>query len=151
MDSPTDYSMVSHRRLFHVTLVSITTILAFSCTKSSAIEYDLDGIGGKWLVTSTTGNIVVMLDNAFAVNDTVRYYNGVGEIYVSRPGQNRHYNEIRDIHFYLQLGGVPDEERLSFTVLADYAYTFELIESGKDHLVFQFKDNGAKVSMKKEE
>ena len=137
-------------RLLSVTLVGVAVFLAFSCTKQPAIEYDLDGINGKWLVTSTTGEVVIEHDNVFAANDTVRFYKGVGSFFISRPGQNRYYDELKDIHFYLSLGGVVSEDRLSFMVLWNHAHSFELIESQKDRLVFRFGDNGAEISMKKE-
>ena len=135
---------------FYHALVVVAVFLAFSCTKQPAIEYDLDGISGKWLVTSTTGEVVIEHDNVFAANDTVRFYRGVGSFFISRPGQNRYYDEFKDIHFYLSLGGVVSEDRLSFKVLWNHAHSFELIESRKDRLVFRFEDNGAEISMKKE-
>ena len=139
-----------HKRL--VLLITVLAAsLAISCTKAPLIEYDLDQIGGKWLVTSTTGEIVILHDNAFAVNDTVRFYKGVEDFFISRPGQNRYYEEIKNIHYFNRHGAMVKDDRLSFVIIADHSYTFELIESGKDLLVFQFKDNGAKVSMKKEE
>lgn len=142
-------------RMFKRLVLLITFLAAllsaFSCTKTPPIEYDLDGIGGKWLVTSTTGEIVVYHDIVFAVNDTVRFYNGVGDVFISRPGENRYYEELKGIHYFSRLGGMISEDRLSFVVLADRAYTFELIESAKDRLVFQYKDNGAKAVLKKEE
>ena len=138
-------------RLLSVTLVGVAAFLAFSCTKQPVIEYDLDHISGKWLVTSTTGEFVIMHDNVFAANDTVRFYNGVGDVFISRPGENRYYEELKGIHYFSRLGGMISEDRLSFVVLADRAYTFELIESAKDRLVFQYKDNGAKAVLKKEE
>ena len=138
-------------RLLSVTLVGVAVFLAFSCTKQPVIEYDLDHISGKWLVTSTTGEIVIMHDNTFAVNDTVRFYKGVEDFFISRPGQNRYYEEIMDIHYFNRPGAMVNDDRLSFVVLADRAYTFELIESAKDRLVFQYKDNGAKAVLKNEE
>ena len=57
----------------------------------------------------------------------------------------------KDIHYFSRFGGMISEDRLSFVVLADRAYTFELIESAKDRLVFQYKDNGAKAVLKKED
>lgn len=138
-------------RLLSVTLVGVAVFLTFSCTKQPVIEYDLDHISGKWLVTSTTGEIVIMHDNTFAVNDTVRFYKGVEDFFISRPGQNRYYEEIMDIHYFNRHGAMVNDDRLSFVVLADRAYTFELIESAKDRLVFQYKDNGAKAVLKKEE
>ena len=136
---------------FYHALVVVAVFLAFSCTKQPVIEYDLDHISGKWLVTSTTGEIVIMHDNTFAVNDTVRFYKGVEDFFISRPGENRYYEEYKDIHYFSRFGGMISEDRLSFVVLADRAYTFELIESAKDRLVFQYKDNGAKAVLKKEE
>jgi len=129
----------------------IAALLATSCTKHPVIDYNLDEIGGKWLVTSTTGEIVIMHDNTFAVNDTVRFYKGVEDFFISRPGENRYYEEYKDIHYFSRFGGMISEDRLSFVVLADRAYTFELIESAKDRLVFQYKDNGAKAVLKKED
>ncbi len=125
---------------------------AFSCTKTPAIEYDLDGVEGKWLVTSTTGEFIISHENVFTTEDTVRFYNGVGSIVISRPGQNRYYDEIKNVHYYYKLSGLVNEDRLSFLVpAADKAHTFELVESGKDRLVFQYKGNGAKAVLKKEE
>ena len=139
-----------HKRLI-LLITIIAASLALSCTKTPIIEYDLDQIGGKWLVTSTTGEIVIKYDNTFAVNDTVRFYKGVEDFFISRPGQNRYYEEFMDIHYFNRHGAMVKDDRLSFVIIADNFYTFELIESKKDHLVFQFKDNGVKVCMKKEE
>lgn len=136
------------RKRIVLLITVLVSLLAFSCTK---IEYDLDGIGGKWLVTSTTGEIVIMFDNAFVVNDTVRFYKGVEDFFISRPGQNRHYEEIKDIHYFTRYGAMVLDDRLSFMILADHTYTFELIESKKGQLVLQSKDNGVRISMKKEE
>ena len=139
-----------HKRLV-LSITFLAALMAFSCTKQPVIEYDLDHISGKWLVTSTTGEIVIMHDNTFAVNDTVRFYKGVEDFFISRPGENRYYEEYKDIHYFSRFGGMISEDRLSFVVLADRDYTFELIESAKDRLVFQYKDNGAKAVLKKEE
>lgn len=125
-------------------------LLAFSCTK---IKYDLDGISGKWLVTSTTGQVVIRHDNAITVNDTVRFNNGVEAIFVSRPGQNSRYDDIYDIHYFDRFHGVINDDRLSFTVsnTTTGSHTFELIESRKNQLVLMFKDNGAIISLRKQE
>ena len=136
---------------FYHALVVVAVFLAFSCTKTPPIEYDLDGIEGKWLVTSTTGEFVIMHDNVFAANDTVRFYNGAESFFISRPAQNRYYDEFKDIHYFLRLGGMISEDRLSFTLIWDRLHTFELIESRKDRLVFRFEDNGAEVTMQKQE
>lgn len=136
-----------HKRLV-LSITFLAALLAFSCTK---IEYDLDGIRGKWLVTSTTGEIVIMHDNTFAVNDTVRFYKGVEDFFISRPGQNRYYEEIMDIHYFNRYGAMVNDDRLSFVIIADNFYTFELIESKKGQIVLQSKDNGAKAVLKKEE
>ena len=93
----------------------------------------------------------IMHDNVFAANDTVRFYNGAESIFISRPAQNRYYDEFKDIHYFLRLGGMISEDRLSFTLIWDRLYTFELIESRKDRLVFRFEDNGAEVTMQKQE
>ena len=140
------------KRLVSLMILLAALLLSISCTKQPVIEYDLDGISGKWLVASTTGEIVVHHDIVFAVNDTVRFYNGVEDFFISRPGENRYYEEFKDIHYFKRLGGVIAEDRLSFLVpAADKAHTFELVESRKDRLVFQYKDNGAKAVLKKEE
>lgn len=125
-------------------------LLAFSCTK---IKYDLDGISGKWLVTSTTGQVVIRHDNAITVNDTVRFNNGVEAIFVSRPGQNSRYDDIYGIHYFDRFHGVINDDRLSFTVsnTTTGSHTFELIESRKNQLVLMFKDNGAIISLRKQE
>ena len=139
------------KRIVFLVIIWTALLSAFSCTKTPPIEYDLDGIEGKWLVTSTTGEIVVHHDIVFAVNDTVRFYNGAESFFISRPAQNRYYDEFKDIHYFLSLGGMISEDRLSFTLIWDRLHTFELIESRKDRLVFRFEDNGAEVTMQKQE
>lgn len=136
----------------HVSLMILLAalLLSISCTKQPVIEYDLDGISGKWLVTSTTGEFVIMHDNVFVANDTVRFYNGAESFFISRPAQNRYYDEFKDIHYFLRLGGMISEDKLSFTLIWDRLHTFELIESRKDRLVFRFEDNGAEVTMQKQ-
>ena len=139
-----------HKRLV-LSITFLAALLAFSCTKTPVIEYDLAGITGKWLVTSTTGETIIMHDNAFAVNDTVRFYKGVEDFFISRPEQNRYYEEKKDIHYFNRYGAMINEDRLSFDIIADRTHPFELIESKKDRLVFQSKGNGAKITMKREE
>ncbi len=139
-------------RLVRTSLFAIFTILAFSCTKQPIIEYDLDDIEGKWLVSSITRQVIIMQQNTFAVDDTVRIYKGSGDVtmFISREGQNRHYDELKEIHFYEMIGGPILEDRKTFKVLADYVYVFELLESRKDQLILQFKGNDAKIYMQKQ-
>lgn len=137
-------------------LLAIITILALSCTKQPVIEYDLYGIEGKWIVTSTSGKIIIGHDTVFAINDTVRFYKifdnpNTPIFFVSRPKENRYYDEKREIHYYLSHGYGIKEDRLTFEIFADHLYNFELLESKKEHIVFQFKNNGATAILKKEE
>lgn len=132
----------------------IAALLATSCTKHPVIDYNLDEIGGKWLVTSTTRKIAIGYDTIFAVNDTVRFLkirDNLHLFYVSRPGENRYYDEDRHIHYYLRHGYSLKEDKKSFDVDADRIYTFELYEATKEQVVFRFADNGAKAVLKKEE
>ena len=137
-----------------VVLIILTLFLAFSCTKQPVIEYDLDHISGKWLVTSTTGKIAIEYDTVFAASDTVRFYkirDNLHWLYVSRPGENRYYDEDRHIHCYLRIGYSAKEDKKSFDVDADRIYTFELYEATKEQVVFRFADNGVKAVLKKED
>lgn len=142
------------KRIVFLVTIWAALLSAFSCTKTPPIEYDLDGIEGKWLVTSTTRKIAIGYDTIFAVNDTVRFLkirDNLHLFYVSRPGENRYYDEDRHIHYYLRHGYSPKEDKKSFDVDADRIYTFELYEATKEQVVFRFADNGAKAVLKKEE
>ena len=137
-----------------IVLIILTLFLAFSCTKERVFEYDLESLEGKWLVTSTTRKIAIGHDTIFAVNDTVRFLkirDNLHLFYVSRPGENRYYDEDRHIHYYLRHGYSPKEDKKSFDVDADRIYTFELYEATKEQVVFRFADNGAKAVLKKED
>ena len=137
-----------------IVLIILTLFLAFSCTKERVFEYDLESLEGKWLVTSTTRKIAIGYDTIFAVNDTVRFLkirDNLHLFYVSRPGENRYYDEDRHIHYYLRHGYSPKEDKKSFDVDADRIYTFELYEATKEQVVFRFADNGAKAVLKNEE
>ena len=137
-----------------IVLIILTLFLAFSCTKERVFEYDLESLEGKWLVTSTTRKIAIGYDTIFAVNDTVRFLkirDNLHLFYVSRPGENRYYDEDRHIHYYLRHGYSPKEDKKSFDVDADRIYTFELYEATKEQVVFRFADNGAKAVLKKED
>ena len=133
-------------------LTTTFTFFVISCSKNEpTIEYDMDSVEGKWSVVSTTGQIVIWDDTLFAANDTVRFFNrvGWGSIYISRKGQNRHYDEIRDISYYTEIDYVINEDKKSFVIIYDRAYTFEIIEARKDFLILRFLDNGTEISMKK--
>ena len=136
-----------------ILLIGALTVSVLSCTK---IEYDLDHIEGKWIVTSTSGKIIIGHDIVFAINDTVRFYKifdnpNTPIFFVSRPKENRYYDEKREIHYYLSHGYGIKEDRLTFEIFADHLYNFELLESKKEHIVFQFKNNRATAILKKEE
>lgn len=137
-----------------VLVLSLMVMVLPSCTKESYFEYDLYSIEGKWLVTSTTGKMVIGYDNIFAVNDTVRFlkdrYNHP-LLYVSRPDENRYIDEDRDIQFFLCLGYFPKEDNKTFDIFFNRTHTFELIKASKKRIVFRFADNGAKATLKKEE
>ena len=142
------------KRIVFLVTIWAALLSALSCTKQPVIEYDLDHISGKWLVTSTTGKIAIEYDTVFAASDTVRFYkirDNLHWLYVSRPGENRYYDEDRHIHCYLRIGYSPKEDKKSFDVDADRIYTFELYEATKEQVVFRLANNGAKAVLKKEE
>ncbi len=142
------------KRLVSLMIILAAVLLSISCTKERVFEYDLESLEGKWLVTSTTRKIAIGYDTIFAVNDTVRFLkirDNLHLFYVSRPGENRYYDEDRHIHYYLRHGYSPKEDKKSFDVDADRIYTFELYEATKEQVVFRFADNGAKAVLKKEE
>ena len=125
----------------------------FSCSKNNelVIEFDVDHVEGKWIVESTTGPINLHSDNVFQLNDTIRFnrHTGFGDIFISRSGQNRYYDEILDIHYYIRLGFVTSEDKKTFEVVTDRAHYLDIIESRKDRLLLRYRDNGSDVSMKR--
>ena len=142
------------KRIVFLVIIWAALLSAFSCTKTPVIEYDLDGVEGKWLVTSTTGKIAIEYDTIFSVNDTVRFYTvreNIHWLYVSRPGENVKYDEDINVHYYKRIGYSPKEDKKSFDVDADRIYTFELFEATKAQIVFRLANNGAKAVLKKEE
>lgn len=136
----------------------IAALLATSCTKHPVIDYNLDEIGGKWLVTSTKGKMAIDFGHfdeiVFSVNDTVRFFkirDNLHRLYVSRPDENRYYDEDLDLHYYMLIGYSPNEDKKSFNVIVNRTQTFELLEATKETIVFGLADNGAKAVLKKEE
>lgn len=143
------------KRIVFLVTIWAALLSAFSCTKTPVIEYDLDGVEGKWLVTSTTGKMVI--DDGeivFAVNDTVRFFkirDNLHVLYVSRPDENIYFDEDRDVHYYMRIGYSPNEDKKSFDIIGNNTYTFELMESTKERIVFRLANNGVKAVLKKEE
>ena len=149
-DSPTDAPMKSLPRLIQTSLFAIFTILAFSCTKQPIIEYDLDHIEGKWIVTSTKGKMILGLASLFEVNDTVRFMNGNKSplLFVSRPGEIIRYDEIMNLHYTEKYSYRIHEDRLSCDIWDDQI--LELQEARKERIVFRLRNNGATAILKKE-
>ncbi|MBO4624193.1 MAG: hypothetical protein J5646_01700 [Bacteroidales bacterium] len=146
-----------HKRLV-LLFTLFAALLAFSCTKLPIFEFDLEGVEGKWLVTSTTGKMAIDYghydDIVFAVNDTVRFFkirDNLHRLFVSRPDENRYYDEDLDLHYYMRIGYSPNEDKKSFNVIVNRTQTFELLEATKETIVFGLADNGAKAVLKKEE
>ena len=137
-------------RLVRTSLFAIFTILAFSCAK---IEYDLDHIEGKWIVTSTKGKMILGLASLFEVNDTVRFINGNTRLsptlFVSRPGWIIRYDEIMNLHYTEKHSYRIHENRLSCDIWDDQI--LELQEARKERIVFRLRNNGATAILKKEE
>ena len=131
-----------------VLLIGIVTVSTFSCTK---IEYDLDHIEGKWIVTSTKGKMILGLASLFEVNDTVRFMNGNKSplLFVSRPGEIIRYDEIMNLHYTEKHSYRIHEDRLSCDIWDDQI--LELQEARKERIVFRLSNNGATAILKKEE
>jgi hypothetical protein len=146
-----------HNRLI-LLITLLTALFAFSCTKESTFEFDLEGVEGKWLVTSTKGKMAIDFGHfdeiVFSVNDTVRFFkirDNLHQLYVSRPNENRYYDEDRDIHYYMRIDYSPNEDNKSFDVIVKRTQTFELLEATRERIVFGLANNGAKAVLKKEE
>lgn len=140
------------RLVLLITLLS-ALLLAFSCNKSPVVEYDFYNLEGRWLVTSVTGPVILSHENIFEAGDNVRFYNGTSDIVISRQGQDRYYDELKDLHYFYKFSGIIAEDGLSLFVLNSLSgsHTFNIVQSSKSQLVLEFQDNGARIGMKKEE